>query len=535
MTTTRAIGTRALVAAAALLATTALATGAADAKTLKWAASGDSLTLDPHSQNEGPTHTISHQHYEPLLHRDHDLQIIPALATSWEPTDDPTVWEFKLREGVTFHDGAEFDADDVVFSLNRARHDNADMKGLLTSITEVRWMGKYTVHIHTDGPNPLLPNNLTNLFMMDRGWAVEHDVTIPQNFKANEETYAVRNANGTGAFKLVSREADVKTVWERNDDYWGKDTFPHEITRMEFTPIQNDATRIAALLSGELDLVTEPPVQDLNRIDETAGVKLASTPQNRTIFLGMHQGKDDLEFDNVSGKNPFASKQVREAMNIAINRDAIQKVVMRGQSAPTGVIAPPFVNGWTEALDAYPQSDMAKAKKLMADGGYPDGFQVTLHCPNDRYVNDEAICQAAVGMLGQIGIKVDLVARPKSIHFKELQNGGSEFYMLGWGVPTFDSHYIFHYLAETKSEHGGAWNFTGFSNARVDELVAAMTQEVDLDARNKMIAETWGIVQENILYLPIHNQVVNWAMKDTIDFPAQGENQPHFKFLKFTN
>lgn len=529
----RAAGTRAVVAVTALLATTALVTAAANAETLKWAASGDSLTLDPHAQNEGPTHTIAHQHYEPLLHRDHDLQIIPALATGWAPTDDPTVWEFTLRQGVTFHDGSAFDADDVVFSLNRARHPNADMKGLLSTITEVRWAGPYSVHIHTDGPNPLLPNNLTNLFIIDRDWAVTHGVTTPQDFKASEETHAVRHANGTGAFRLVSREADVKTVWERNDAYWGKDSFPLEITRMEFTPIQNGATRIAALLSGELDLVLEPPVQDLGRIDSTAGVKLASTPQNRVIFLGMNQGKADLEFDTVSGRNPFAEKKVRQAMHMAINRDAIQKVVMRGQSRPTGIIAPPFVNGWTEAHNQYPAPDAAAATALMAEAGYGDGFQVTLHCPNDRYINDEAICQAVVGMLGRIGITVDLVARPKSIHFKELQNGGSEFYMLGWGVPTFDSHYIFHYLAETRTDDGGAWNFTGFSDARLDALVKAMTQEVDPDKRNAMLADAWTIVQDGIPYLPIHNQVVNWAMKDRVDFPAQGENQPHFKFLRF--
>ena len=525
---------RARPLALALVASTAL-TAAASAETLRWANSGDSLTLDPHAQNEGPTHTLSHQIYEPLLQRDMAGEIIPALSTSWETTEDPTVWEFKLREGVTFHDGSPFTAEDVVFSLERAMKPTSAMKELVSSIATVEADGDNTVLITTDGPNPILPANLTNLFMMDKDWAEANGVVDPQDFAAGEANYAASNANGTGAFKLVSREPDSRTVLEQNADYWGMDEFPMEVTEIVFTPIQSPATRVAALLSGELDFIQDVPVQDISRVDNEPNLKVMTAPQNRTIFFGMNVGKDDLATDNVEGKNPFADKKVREAMNIALNREAIQQVVMRDQSAPTGVIMPPFVNGWTEALDEYPEVDIEGAKALMAEAGYEDGFSVTLNCPNDRYINDEAICQAAVGMLAQIGITANLEARPKAQHFPMIENGETEFYMLGWGVPTFDSEYVFNFLYHTRDDEYGSWNNTGYSNPELDEKIVGLASQTDEAARNETIADIWQTAQDELIYLPIHNQVLNWGMKDNIDFEVQPEDQPHFKFLKYNS
>jgi len=421
----------------------------------------------------------------------------------------------------------------VVFSILRAKHDNADMKGLLTSVVGVEAVDDHTVHFTTDGPNPLLPNNLTNLFIMSQAWAEAHNVTVPQNFSEGEETYAVRNANGTGAYRLVSREPDIRTELERNEDYWGRNEFPLEAGRIIHNRIQQASTRVAALLSGEVDFLLDPPVQDLERLAQADGIMVDTAPQNRVIFFGMHLGKEQLELSDAEG-NPFADRRVREAMNIAINRDALRQVVMRGQSIPAGMIAPPFVDGWSAEMDAVPAYDVERARALMAEAGYGDGFSTTLHCPNDRYINDEGICQAAVGMLGQIGIRVSLVSQTRSVHFAELANGEYEFYMLGWGVPTLDSHYIFHYLYETKSDIGGGWNFTGYSNERVDELTQGMNAEVDSAARNAMVDEAWQIVHDDIVYLPLHHQVLNWAMRDNIDFsPVQAEDQPHFKYLKY--
>ncbi len=327
----------------ALLLTTA---APLSAETLRWARSGDALTLDPHAQNEGPTHTIRHQMYEPLIIRDVTGAFEAALATDWAPkADDPNVWVFNLREGVTFHDGAAFTAEDVVFSFERAKQPNSDMKELIGSITEVRAVDDFTVEMVTDGPNPILPSNLTNLFIMDKTWTEANGTVDVQDFEGGEITFATTNANGTGPYVLQSREPDVKTVMTRNDAYWGIDQFPMEVTEIVYTPIQNAATRVAAMLSGEVDFLQDMPVQDLERVNDVDGLVVKQAPQNRVIFFGMNQGADDIEADSIDGANPLADVRVRKAMSMAINRDAIRQVVMRGQSEPAGMIAPPFVTG----------------------------------------------------------------------------------------------------------------------------------------------------------------------------------------------
>ena len=226
--------------------------------------------------------------------------------------------------------------------------------------------------------------------------------------------------------RLVKWREDValeKRASFRDEDYWGKGSFPMEVSKVVFTPVRSAATRVAALLSGEVDFLLDPPVQDLERLSAAKGIVVRSGPENRTIFFGMNQGVPELRSSDVKGKNPFADKRVREAMNIAINREAVKRVVMRGQSVPAGIVAPPFIDGYDKALDVVPAPDVARAKALLAEAGYPNGFAVTLSCPNDRYVNDEAICQAVTGMFGQIGVKARLDARPKSIHFAELPKG----------------------------------------------------------------------------------------------------------------
>jgi peptide/nickel transport system substrate-binding protein len=515
---------------AALLASTAMASFA-HAETLRWARSGDSLTLDPHAQNEGPTHTIAHQIYEPLLIRDMTGAFEPALATDWAPSpDDPNVWVFNLREGVTFHDGATFDASDVVFSINRAKTEDSDMKELLTSIVEVRAPDPLTVEFVTDGPNPILPSNLTNLFIMDEDWARANDAVDVQDYEGGEETFAARNANGTGPYVLTSREPDVRTVMTRFEDYWGMEQFPLDVTEIVYTPIQNAATRVAALLSGEVDIIQDMPVQDIGRVAGTDGLDVRTAPQNRTIFFGMNMGAADIETDSVEGTNPFADARVREAMNMAINRDAIKQVVMRGQSEPAGMIAPPFVNGWTAELDQV-STDVAAAQALMAEAGYGDGFSVQLDCPNDRYINDEGICQAVVGMMAQIGITVNLEAMPKAQFFPLISNRTTNFYMLGWGVPTYDSEYIFNFLVHSTEGDRGSWNATGYSNPELDAMIQSLASETDLDTRNDTIAAIWEVVQAETIYLPIHHQVLNWGVSANVAIKVDPEDQPKIKYI----
>ena len=521
--------TKTAILAAALLASTSIG---ASAETLRWARAGDSLTLDPHAQNEGPTHTLAHQIYEPLIIRDMTGAFQPALATDWAPkADDPNIWVFNLRQGVKYHDGSDFTAEDVVFSITRAKSENSNMKELLTSVVEVRAVDDHTVEFVTDGPNPILPSNLTNMFMMDKGWAEANDSVTVQDVEGGQTTFASTNAMGTGAYKLVSREPDVKTVLTQNETYWGKDDFPMDVTEIVYTPIQNAATRVAALLSGEVDFIQDVPVQDLGRVGETEGLVVKTAPQNRVIFFGMNMGADDIANDDVEGKNPLADVRVRKAMSMAINRDAIKQVVMRGQSQPAGMIAPPFVNGWTAEMDSSAKTDIDAAKALMADAGYGDGFSIQLDCPNDRYINDEAICQATVGMLAQIGVTVNLDAKPKAQHFPLITNDQTDFYMLGWGVPTYDSEYIFNFLVHTRGEDRGSWNGTGFSNADVDAMIVSLASETDLAARNETIQSIWNVVQEEQLYIPIHHQVLNWGMTSAVGTEVSPEDDPKFKFF----
>lgn len=494
---------------------------------LRWTSQGDALTMDPHSQNEGPTNDMNGMVYEALVSRDPSLTLQPELAESWEAGDDG--WTFNLRRGVKFHDGADFTAEDVVFSFARANHEASDFKEQAKNVVSVEVIDDYTVKLMTNGPNPILPNQLTAIFMVDSGWAEANNVVNPANFTDKEETYAVRNTNGTGPFKLISRAPDELTVMERNGDWWGNGSFPGNIDKIEYRPIGNAATRVAALLSGEVDFVLDPPLQDLKRIESTDGLAVQTTPQVRSIFFGLDQSVDKLRSSNAEG-NPFRDARVREAMNLAIDREAIKRVVMEGLSFPTGMITSPGVLGNTEALDQPYGFDMARAKDLMAEAGYGDGFSVQLDCPNNRYNNDEKICQAAVAMLAKIGIDVKLDAIPKAQHFPKIQNRTSDFYMLGWGVPTLDSHYVFSYLVDGE----GSWNATGYNNARVNEITAAIASETDIEKRTALIDEAWQQVRADMPYIPLHHQVIAWATAANVDIPIASDDgfRPRFAVMK---
>jgi len=385
----------------------------------------------------------------------------------------------------------------------------------------------YTVKLRTDGPNPILPNQLTSIYMVDKDWAEANNVVAPQDFAAKEETFAVRNANGTGPFVLTSRAPDEKTELSANPDWWGKSEFPGNIDKIEYRPITNAATRVAALLSGEVDFVLDPPLQDLERIRGADGLDVTTVAQIRSILLGMDQGVDELRTSDVKGKNPFKDPKVRMAVNLAIDKAAIQRVVMEGLSFPTGIITPPGVLGNTPELDTSYGFDVAKAKELMTEAGYGDGFSVQLDCPNNRYNNDEKICQAAVAMMSQIGIKVSLDAIPKAQHFPKIQNRTSDFYMLGWGVPTLDSHYVFSYLLDAE----GSWNATGYNNPKVNEITKAITTEMDLEKRAEMINEAWNQIKADAPYAPIHHQVIAWGISDQFEVPIGADDALRPRFI----
>jgi len=506
------------------LATAFLLPLGVQAETLRWASQGDILTLDPHAQNEGLTIAASSYVYEPLVEYDKEFNLIPALAISWEQAE-PTKWVFNLREGVQFHDGAPFSADDVVFSIKRAMAPTSNFKAYVNGIKDVRALDEFTVEIETDGPNPVLLRQLTNVFIMNEAWAQEHDATEPQDFSAQQETYSARHTNGTGPYQLVSREVDVRTAFKENPNWWDQANKEGNVTEIIYTPIKQNATRTAALLSGEIDFVLDPPAQDLERLKREA--KVVEGNEYRTIYLGLDQSSPELKYSNIKGKNPFADQRVREALSLAIDIEAIKKAVMRGASEPTGTMIAPQVNGWTQELAVPAPYDPERAKELLKEAGYDENeLSFTLDCPNNRYINDEAICQAVVGMWARIGVKANLNAMPRATYFPKVQSHDSSAYLFGWGVPTFDALYTLQSLIHSPSEGAdGSFNFGGYSNPEVDALIQQIKVEIDEDKRNAAIQEVLRIHGQEFGHIPLHDQVIPWAMGKNVNVVHRADNR----------
>ncbi len=384
------------LAIAAFIAAVSI-TPVVDAKTLRWASQGDILTMDPHAQNEGLNNTANSYIYEPLVTYNEKFEVVPALSTDWKQ-ETPLIWRFNLRQGVKFHDGSPLTAADVVFSIDRAMQPTSNFRQYTVGVQRAHAVDDNTVIIYTTVPNPVLLRQLTELRIVNKAWAEKNKVVAPQNFVQKEETYAARNANGTGPFMLKSREVDIKTVFVANPNWWGAKTKKGNVTEVVYTPIKSDATRTAALLSGEIDFLLDPVPQDIARLKQTSSIKVIEGAENRTIFIGMDQFRDELQYSDVKGKNPFKDVRVRQALYHAIDIEAIKKAVMRGSSDPTGSIIQRAVLGWTPASHERLPYDEKKAKELLTAAGYPNGFAVTLDCPNNRYINDEEICKALVSM-----------------------------------------------------------------------------------------------------------------------------------------
>jgi len=512
-----------------ILAVSALALALAmpaSAKTFKWANDGDANSMDPYARNETFLLTFNSNMYEPLVRRSGDLKLEAALAAEWS-NPEPKVWRFKLRQGVKFHNGNAFNADDVMFSYERARAAGSNIQGYFSSVESIKKIDDFTVELHTKVPNPILVDEIANWFIMDKEWAEANNTTKPADLTKNEESYATRNANGTGPFVLKTREAEVKTTLAPNPAWWDKPK--HNLTDVQFSVVKNPATRVSALLSGELDMIYNVPPQDQDRIGKTAGLKVLITPETRIVYFGYDQMRDELLESNVKGKNPFKDKRVREAFNRAIDVEAIKAKVMRGEAAPTALMVATMIKGYDKSIDQRAPYDPKRAKELLAEAGYPNGFEVGFDCPNDRYVNDEKICVAAVGMLSQIGIKVNLLAQTRAKFFAKINTPRFEtsFYMLGWTPATYDSHNMIENLAYCRKEGGlkGQFNNGGYCNPKVDELSDKIQVETDPAKRTAMIVEALKTVRDDFGYIPLHQQTVVWAAKSSIDLVQRADNQ----------
>jgi peptide/nickel transport system substrate-binding protein len=505
---------------------------AVQAKTFKWASAGEISTWDIHSQNNALQNGIHAAVYESLVYyNSRTFKLEPMLATSWTQVT-PSQLRLNLRQGVKFHDGSAFSADDAVYSLNRAMSKTSNFTPYIVGFERIVKVDSNTIDIFTKGPNPVLLNQLTELRMMSKAWAEKNNSVEPKDIKnVNQETFANRNAMGTGPFVLKQWQPDQKMVFATNPNWWGK--LEGNVTEIIYTPIKSEATRVAALLSGEVDLVLDPSTQDLGRLRSTGNLKVIDGIENRTIFFGMDQSRDELPGSNIKGKNPLKDQRVRMALYQAIDINAIQRVTMRGLSQPTGAIVAPQVNGWTEGVHKRHPFDPEASRKLLAQAGYPNGFEVDFACPNNRYINDEEICQAVTAMWARAGVKAKLRTLPLVTYFPMIQRYEASIYMLGWGVPTFDGLYSLQSLVRSVGTGGdGNYNVGRYSNQRMDYIVDRVKVETDLPVRNRLLTEALQLSNDTVSHIPLHNQIIPWAMKKNIDVVHRADNRLDWRLIK---
>ncbi len=492
----------------------------AEAETFTWATSSDPNTMDPHAAATAPVLGFLNNIYEGLVRRAPDMSLEPALAESWEPmgTDG---WRFHLRDGVTFHDGAVFDASDVLFSYRRASDDRSDVKSFFATIDRVENPDPLTIEFYTKKPDPLFPSGIANWLIMDQDWTEGKGAAFPNREGQNASNF---ETNGTGAFKLVDREPDVETVLEPYADWWGEPT--HNISKAVYKPLTSDATRVAALISGEVNMIEPVPLQNVPLLEMDQGINVVQGIESRVLFFGFDHRSDALALGNAGGVNPFKDPRVRKAIYKAIDAEAIVQNVMRSNAQTAGLLIAPGVQGYRESDDTRLATDPEAAMALLADAGFADGFDLTLRCPNDRYVNDEAICTAVVSMLAKVGLNVSLDSVPVSLYWTELREGKFDMYLLGWSPGTFDAEHPIRFLMHTPDSDAklGSWNFGGYSDPRIDDLLPQIQQELDAEKRQSMIDDVHAILKDEAVYIPLHVQPLVWAMHSGVQLEQRPDN-----------
>jgi len=483
---------------------------AAGPHVLRIASAFDPQSMDPHAVALLYHTRVAFQIHDSLVNRDEQFRLEPGLALSWQATG-PTTWRFKLRPGVTFHDGAPFTADDAVFSIERALAPPSQRSFQLKGVKAARKIDELTLEIQLEAPDAVLPDKLQQLAMVSKAWCIKYGVERAQDFNGKQETYAVRNANGTGPFRLERYEPDVKVVLKRNPAWWGwSDKRSGNLDEVSLVPIRSDATRLAALISGEIDFVFDPPVQDVARLKSEAAVTLLQITDLGEQYLTFDQSRDELEGSDVKGKNPFKDIRVRRAVYHAINVDLIVQKVMRGLAAPTGALLSPRVDGSPADLDQRLAYDPARAKALLAEAGYPNGFSVPLDCVNVPW--REAVCQAMTAMLTQVGIRTTLRSSPTNQFFPKLSMGTASLIEFGW-TPNPDAWASLNALLRTWDKSGlGTFNAGRYSNPKLDVLIDSMRVEPDLTRRRAMVGTALRLATDDVAYVPLYRRTLTWAM-----------------------
>ncbi|MDO5531801.1 ABC transporter substrate-binding protein [Sutterella sp.] len=524
------MSSRIRLSAAAAALSLVFAAGGVSAADLTWASAGDILTFDIHSQNENLNITAISAVYEGLIRRGQDRSLEPALATGWKRV--PEGFLFTIREGVKFHEGETLTADDVVFSINRALNPRSQFKSSCEGIVKAEKAGPNEVLVRTTNGSPVILNQIVDLKIMNEAWAKAHGALEPQDYIAKEESYAARHANGTGPFKLESRQEDVKTVFVANHDWWDEANRPGNVETATFRPIASASTRTAALLSGEVDFLIDPAPQDLQRLRKADGIKVTEGPENRALLVSLDQHRDASPYiRDTAGKplaqNPFKDVRVREALFISINRDGIKRGVMRGLSNPSGTVVTQIINGWTKEVGEPPAYDVSRAKKLLAEAGYPQGFGFTLDCPNNRWQNDEATCKALASQWARIGLKVEVNTMPRAKYFPKVLSFDTSAGLVGWGCPTFDALYSLQSLSATfnKATGDGISNIGRVSVPAMDEALNKVRAEEDPVKRTALLTEALRVERENVMHIPVHELMITWAMKKNVDVVHRPDNR----------
>jgi peptide/nickel transport system substrate-binding protein len=510
-----------------------LASAPAAAKTFRYAFQGDLNALDPYTLNESFTLGALGNVMEGLTKRDKDLKIIPGLAERWEMVD-PLKWRFYLRKGVKFHNGEDFTADDVVFSTLRMQGPTSQIRSRAPADMKAVKVDDHTVDFVLTSPNPILHAEWDTWYIFSKKWSEANGATQAQPASATSLNPFALKANGTGPFTIVSHEPGVKTVFKPNPNWWGKPE--HNLTEVIFQTIKSDATRVAALLSGDIDMMDPVPVQDIERVKASPNATALIGPEIRTIFLNMDSFRDELLYSNVKGKNPFKDARVRKAVYQAIDIEAIHTKVMRGMSVNSALMISPLLFSRAAEFKRHPY-DVAAAKKLLTEAGYPQGFEVELDCPNDRYVNDEGICQAVAQMLSRVDIKVKLNSMPKAKYFEKAgptKKYDSSFNLLGWTPGSLDSWNVIANIIGCRDADGkgATFNYGGYCNPKLTELNKQILVEADTKKRDDMIAEAFRINHEEVGVLPLHQQSLIWGVSKKVQLVQRADNQILFYWVK---
>ena len=503
-----------------LLAALALPAGAAS---FRWAAAGDHVTADPHAQDAQLTNAINLHVYEPLVMRGKRLELLPGLAERWEQVS-ATEWRFHLRRGVTWHDGSPFTADDVVFSFERARGPTSNYRAYANAVGIARAVDTHTVVFTTPAPNPVMLDMLAGIMVMSRAWCEKHRSTAAQDFAARDETYAARHANGTGPFRLLERVPDVHSRFEKNPAWWGHAAghFEGNVDAMTFSTIRSDATRMAGLRSGSLDLVHDPPAQDVEALRRDARIRVIEGRENFVVFLGMDQAREALAHGEAKGRNPFRDRRVRLAIYQAIDAAALDRIVNRGFSVATAVALPdPEGAGIPSgSIRRYPH-DEAAARRLLAEAGWAEGFAVPLDCLNSR---DKA-CVAVAGMLARVGISVTVNSMPTPQFLAKGQRRDTSFYMLGWGSASPEAIFLLQRVFHSRNASGdGDGNWGDYRDAALDAIIDKVKVEMDTAKRNQLVRDAMRLVHENVYYIPLHHRISPWAARANVEAVHRANN-----------